>query len=172
LDVVGNCEGLYISNGENYSTVPSEQQQRATWMTVELGQGFQQTFRLVAKSPELDTIPLISAGQYTLTLSTTPRGATAGHGNVTLRGGGQTPVPSLPFELKSGSNHTLIVTANAAKHQLNVAVDGVGILSATLSNSEGPIRVDTVQPQSQHGQGVLVSTMPSPRPTLCQSLTH
>jgi hypothetical protein len=172
LDVIGNCDGLYISNGEDYSTVPSEQQQRATWMTVELGQAFRHTFRIVAKSPEADTIPLVSAGRYTLTLITTPKGATASQGNVTLRGGGQSPVPSLPFGLKSGSSHTLTVTTNAAKHQVNVTADGVGIMSATLTNNEGPIRVDTAEPHSPSTQGVLVSTVPSPQPTLCQSLTH
>ena len=35
LYVVGDCSGLYISTGENFSTVPTQQFERATWLTVE-----------------------------------------------------------------------------------------------------------------------------------------
>ena len=52
LYVVGNCSGLYISNGENYSTVPSQQYQRTTWMPVELGQPFEHTFQMTVRSTE------------------------------------------------------------------------------------------------------------------------
>ena len=44
LYVIGDCDGMYISNGEDYSTVPSEQLIRNTWMVVELGHAFQHTF--------------------------------------------------------------------------------------------------------------------------------
>ena len=38
LYVVGDCDGLYISNGENYSTVPERAvHHETTWMTVERG---------------------------------------------------------------------------------------------------------------------------------------
>ena len=44
LYVIGDCDGMYISNGEDFSTVPSEQLTRNTWMVVELGHAFQHTF--------------------------------------------------------------------------------------------------------------------------------
>ncbi len=53
LYVIGDCNGLYISNGENYSTVPSEQYERTTWMTVELGQPFQHTFRVTVQGSDV-----------------------------------------------------------------------------------------------------------------------
>ena len=46
LYVIGDCDGLYISNGENYSTVPSQQFTRTTWMAVERGHAFEHTFRV------------------------------------------------------------------------------------------------------------------------------
>jgi hypothetical protein len=175
LRVIGNCDGLYLSNGEDYSTVPSEQYQRTTWMTVQLGPAFQHIFRVAVKSHDLagtDSIPLLSTGRYTATLSTTPtKRADEALGSVKVLGG-PSPIGSLPFGLKSGSSHTLEVTTNAAKHQLAVTVDGVVILNATLTN-EVPIRVNSAGPRSQIAHGALVvSPAPSPRPALCQSLIH
>ena len=106
LYVVGNCDGgLYISNGENYSTVPDEQLQRRTWMTVELGQKFEHIFRLSVKTPEspgTKSIPLLSAGRYTVKLSATP--TTDPHRVLLTFGvyGGKTPAIATPFAVDSG----------------------------------------------------------------------
>ncbi len=54
LYVIGDCDGLYISNGEYYSAVPSQQYQRNTWMPVEYGHSFQHTFRITFNRPQVD----------------------------------------------------------------------------------------------------------------------
>ncbi len=54
LFIVGKCDGLYISNGESYVTVPNQQYQRDTWMVVERGHQFQHTYRLVVHQPAPD----------------------------------------------------------------------------------------------------------------------
>ena len=73
LYVIGNCDGLYISNGEDYSTVPSEQFTRTTWMTVELGQEFQHTFRITTRSPASGRQPRIGAIGHTRATGTPSR---------------------------------------------------------------------------------------------------
>ena len=177
LYVIGNCDGLYVSNGEKYSTVPSEQAVRFTWMTVELGPTFQHTFRLKASSPKsagTESVPLVSAGKYTATVSATPATdprlvwLTFG-----LTGAGQT-VKGSSFEVNSGTTHTVVVTTDAEKHSFEVTMDGVFHLGRTLLNEE-PIHVDTANSLSQGRPTALSVTDESataPQPTLCQSLIH
>ncbi len=65
LYVIGDCQGLYISNGEYYSAVPSQQYQRNTWMAVEYGHSFQHTFRMTFNRPQQNTtesVGLVRAG--------------------------------------------------------------------------------------------------------------
>ena len=79
LAVVGDCNGLYVSNGEDYSTIPDEVFQRATWMTVELGHVFQHTFRVtVHRQPSglTTTVPLVRAGPNTVSMTTSAVGQT------------------------------------------------------------------------------------------------
>ena len=73
LYVIGDCDGLYISNGEDYSTVPSEQFVRTTWMTVELGHDFQRTFRSPSTPPKSGgtehRFHWSAAGKYTVAVN-------------------------------------------------------------------------------------------------------
>ena len=176
LYVIGDCKGLYISNGENFTTVPSQQHERTTWMTVELGQAFQHTFRLAVKSPKsegMESVPLVSAGQYTVKVNATP--TSDGHGvqlSFGVYGAGRTVQSTRPFEVNSSTTHTVTVTTDAVKHQVALSMDGVVHVSTTLPN-EGSIHVDSTNFQSQGTPTVLlVKAMPAEQPTLCQSLTH
>ena len=75
LFVVGDCDGLYISNGEDYSTVPDEQYTRDTWMTVELGHTFEHTFGVTAdaSAPKVTApVPAIHAGTATISVGLVP----------------------------------------------------------------------------------------------------
>ncbi len=176
LYVVGDCDGLYISNGEDYSTVPNEQFQRTTWMVVELGHSFQHTFRMTVNrlvSHGTESVSLVHAGKSTVAVSAT---ATGDPRLVRLRfgvyGPGQ-PGPGFLFTVKSGTAHQVVVVTDPAKHQIAVTFDGVTYLSTTLVDSH-PIAVD--QNPQPHGSPGLLSvvgeTATTPKPTLCQSLIH
>jgi hypothetical protein len=178
LYVIGNCDGLYISNGEKYSTVPSEQFVRTTWMTVELSQAFQHTFRVTAKNTEsggTESVPLVSAGKDTVTVSanptTDPRRVRLTFG---LYGVGQ-PVSGYSFEVNSGATHTVVVTTDPVKHSLEVTMEGVDHLGRTLLSDEEPIHVDSANSHARASSPALsVSnvTATTPPPSLCQSLLH
>ena len=73
LYIIGNCSGLYISNGEKYSSYPSFQYHRDTWMTVQLGQPFRHAFKLEVPSlqpGQTESIPLVQAGDLTVKVGT------------------------------------------------------------------------------------------------------
>jgi hypothetical protein len=172
LYVIGNCDGLYISNGENYSTVPSEQYNRTTWMTVELGEPFQHTFQLhvqSAKSGGTETVPLVQSGKYEVAVNMAP---TNNPGRVwlwfdVLGSGGTMHGPY--FEVDAGTTHAVVVTTDPQKHQFGAAFDGEVYLAATSKIAQ-PIHV--VAPASTPSTSALSATTTPTRPTLCQSLIH
>jgi hypothetical protein len=172
LYVIGNCDGLYISNGEDYSTVPSEQYERNTWMTVELGHAFQHTFRVTVRAPEsgqTESVPLLRAGRYTLTMSATPSGYPHLVRLIFMARG---PASSYRFarpDVESGSTETITVVTDAAKHTIQVAVNGVD--EGTIALPFDAIHVDADAGPS-HALSVTNDTASSPQPALCQSLIH
>ena len=175
LYVIGNCDGLYVSNGENYSTVPLQQLKRTTWMTVELGQGFEHMFRVTATSPEAGKTAmaqLVSAGKYTVTVTATP---TADPHRVRLTfslQGSAGHAPKFSFVSNSGETRSVQVITDPAKHLLQVAIDGQTHLSRTLPNL-APIHVASA---SSHSHVVLPAlsvtdeSVTASQPTLCQGL--
>jgi hypothetical protein len=172
LYVVGNCSGLYISTGEDYSTVPIQTYERATWFTVELGQPFEHTFRVTVKSPQLGetgSVSLVSAGKYTVRLSAAATGAAH---RVLLRFGvygGATTSYGASVAVNSGTTHSVVVTTDPETHEVAASVDGVVRLATTLPIGE-PIRNSAARP---HSQGAALSARTTPTPALlCQSLIH
>jgi hypothetical protein len=177
LYIIGNCDGLYISSGESYATVPSEQFQRATWMPVERGHGFVHTFRITvarAVSGGPESTPLVDAGKTTVDVSATP---TASRDDVVLSfslDGQGRPLQGISFPAAAGSSHTVVVTTDPVKHQVEVTLDGASALSFPLLDGQ-PISAAAV-PSTPHGSSPLLTvineTASSPEPTLCQSLIH
>ncbi len=176
LYVVGNCSGLYISNGENYSTVPSQQYQRTTWMPVELGQPFEHTFQMTVRNTEAkgaESIPLLSMGKYTVKAEATP--ISAGFVDMTFSiFGGAKVVEGYSFEVRSGMAHTVIVTTDPVNHTLETEMDGVGRSAvAVMGAGQHIIHVDSTNSHGQLGSNLLqIESTPTPLPTLCLSLIH
>ena len=174
LYVIGSCSGLYVSNGENYSTVPSEQYQRTTWMTVELGRAFQHVFRLRVDTPRsrgTESIPLLRAGKSTVTMTIKPTTSA----QKVLFGfdlyGGAGMVKGPVFLLDSGTTHTVVLTTDPVKHQFMADVDGVDHLSTEWVSTD-PVQVAHGSQAATGLNDSSVSAMPTPQPTLCQSLAH
>ncbi len=172
LYVVGNCSGLYISNGEDYSTVPAQQYERTTWMTVELGRSFQHAFRLSAKSPtpgQTVSIRLLRAGHYTVAVHAS---STRQH-TVRLRieiSGASRVFRGPVVDVTPETTHTVLVTTDPVKHVFSASFDGVNQVSIIVPSGE-PFRVDSARPKPPRTpDGVVVSPTPSNRPALCQSL--
>lgn len=170
LFVIGNCNGLYISNGEKYVTVPSEQYQRNTWMTVELGPTFQHTFRVTARAPQsggTESVPLVTAGKYTVTVSATPTGDPHFVRLNFVARGPATYTFARP-EVRSGSANTVTVVTDPVKHSLQVFANGVAYRGTVVPFAS--IHVDS-DPDPSHALSVVDETASTP-PALCQSLLH
>jgi hypothetical protein len=171
LYVIGRCDGLYISNGEDYSTVPSQQYTRTTWMTVELGHTFQHTFHLTVDptgSTAGQVVPLLTTGASTVSARAKSVPGSLTQISFGLQGpGGFTG--GLVTEVRPGTTHTVVVVTDPVKHLAQVTMDGVITMAATLAHGE-PI---VVAPLPEGREGILTVTdvtASTPQPTLCQSL--
>jgi hypothetical protein len=178
LYVIGACDGLYISNGESYATVPEQQFTRTTWMAVERGHLFQHTFSVTARhaSPGgTPLVPLVSSGSSTVSITTDP---STEPGDVEVRfwltgqGGGAKPFHSSPVLMPIGTSDKAVIVTDPAKHYVEVLIRGNPFMSDTMTNI-GPITVHPIRT----GPGGLTSalsvtdvTAASPQPTLCRSL--
>jgi hypothetical protein len=172
LVVVGNCDGLYISDGEDYSTVPFQQYQRTTWMAVERGPRFQHSFRVTfgrAVTGAKEAVPLVSVGGASISVLTTPS-----HGedrvafellNARYGGGG------LAVLEKPGTSHVVTVVTDTAKHVSEVTLDGKVYLSRPLAPTGPIVAHDTAATVGSPSAPVsVVDTTPSSPPALCRSL--
>jgi hypothetical protein len=173
--IVGNCDGLYVSNGENYETVPSQEFQRYNWMVVERGHTFQHTFRITFNLPppgKTESVPLVSAGAHTVIVT-----AQNGYGphlvkvNLGLYGPGR-PVYGVSAFVPVGTTHEVVVITDPAKHLAEASLDGNIYMSTGLTNGL-PIRAVTQQGDSG-GNPAAVSvtniTALTPQPKLCYQL--
>jgi hypothetical protein len=173
LYVAGNCTGLYISNGERFYTVPSEQYLRSTWMTVELGPTAEHTFSLrVGNVRGPETVRLLSAGPDTVEVTAQP--IPVGHRVLLTFNNtqGQTTVKGSAVEVDPNTTHNVVVITDHQKHQFETSIDGVNRAFVPLTNNK-PIRVYSSTSGSTAAAGPLyVSSVPAAQPTLCQSLVH
>lgn len=175
LMVVGHCDGLYISNGEDYSTIPTQQYQRATWMVVQLGHRYQHTFNLrVGSANDVSSVPLVTAGTTTVSVVSVPRpsGRVVGI-SFAVRGHGSAP-PSYMVEVPSGSLHRVVVVTDPSKRLIETRMDGIVFVSSVLVDGQ-PILVHP-QPLTSSDPRNLISvvdvTASTPGPSLCRSLNH
>jgi len=177
LYVIGNCDGLYISNGEYYSTVPQQQFQRKTWMVVERGHAFQHTYRITFKKPvggATESAPLVTAGPSTVSV-VVAASAIPHLLIVRFRVVGEGPRLSGTIAgVAPGSSHQVVVVTDPPTHTVEVTMGGKLLFEGVLVTAE-PIH-DVASVSASHRTSSAISvvdqTMSTPEPTLCQSLIH
>jgi hypothetical protein len=174
LFIVGDCDGLYISNGENYTTVPSQSFPRTTWMTVERGHRFLHTFEMTFHQPRSGApgFGLVSAGANTVAVNVV---SDESHGLVRVVFSFTSPghkVYGLTPYVPPGTTHRVQVVTDPAKHQVLVSMDGTAYLAGDLTTNE-PIVVDTEHAHSGGNPPALAVTnitSSTPQPSLCHQL--
>jgi hypothetical protein len=171
LYVIGDCSGLYISTGEDFSTVPSQQFQRATWLPVTLGPPFAQTFHVTVKTPSsggTESVTLVDAGNYTVKLSAAP---TSGDNRVAVTLGvyrGANYAYTHTFDVAPGV-HTVGVITDPQTHEVAASMDGKSRLATTLPIGE-PVKSATHATSS--GDALTAQRIATSQPPLCESLIH
>jgi hypothetical protein len=174
LFIIGECDGLYISNGENYSTVPSQSFLHTTWMAVERGHRFQHTFRVTFDQPGSATpgLGLVSAGRNSVSVNVA---STPSRRLVRVLFDFASPGHKIyqytPY-VAPGTTHVVQVITDPATHLVLVSMDGRAYLQGVWITDE-PIVVDTQHAVSAGDPPALTVTNITPltpQPTLCQSL--
>jgi hypothetical protein len=171
---VGKCDGLYVSNGETFVTVPDQQYHRNTWMVVERGHRFQHTYRITIHQPVSSATvsrQLLRAGSTTVSLILTPT-AHAGlfHLYVARTAPGRTVYGFSAF-VRPGTSHQVVVVTDPAKHQTTGTIDGHLLMAMPLGGGEPIVDSGSSHVGSPSALSVVDETASSPQPTLCQGLT-
>ena len=177
LYVIGDCDGLYISNGENYSTVPNASFLRSTWMPVELGHGFQHTFQVTfnqSASGGPASVALVSAGPDSVSVNVVPTDRRLLRASFSFSNSDRTvhDIFGVMPLVRPGSTHQVVVTTDRAKHLAQVSMDGTAYLIGSLDTTQ-PIHVEAQQVDSggtPPALSVTNITGSTPQPTLCRSL--
>jgi hypothetical protein len=175
LYVIGDCDGMYVSTGENYSTVPSEDFVRTTWLPVEFGHAFQHTFQVTVSEPSstaTQSVPLVGMGEDRLVVNADR----ADHGDqvlVTLAlDGPRRPATADSMLVSPGTTHTVVVVTDPAKHQAEMSLDGTVLVSTPVLHEEPIFVVSGASSAATPALTVRNITASSPQPTICQSLIH
>lgn len=171
IRVVGACDGLYLSDGEDYRTVPAQQHQRATWLPVELGPAYQHVVR-VAFEPAAATgapvqVPLVRAGTATISLIERPLGHGRLHLAFQMTASGVV-TGGIDTTVTAGSVHDMTVVTDEADHTATLSMGPVTYLRAVLPG--GPPTVSQALPSHGPQMAVTAPAARQPRPTLCRNL--
>ena len=142
-----------------------------TWLTVQLGHGFQHAFSITAKAAVAggtQTVQLLTAGSYTVTVSATAAADNHVLLRFGLRGPGTDRVVSATVD--PGTTMDVVVMTDPAKHLIEMTQNGRAYWAATVQ----PFRAIEAGPPVQGSQALSVrnTTASTPEPTLCQSLLH
>jgi hypothetical protein len=143
--VVGNCAGLYISSGVDFTAVPTFQIERSTWLAVEQGNAFNTSLDVTFNAPlsQLGSgIELFSVGLDSVFVRP------AGQGAVQfILGDPRYPTFGLPFKPSLGVTYDVKVVSNTVLHTISVTVGSAVVLSGILSGAPfgSPVAVDTQQ---------------------------
>ena len=180
LFVAGDCAGLYVSDGENYSIIPEQQKQHWTWVPVELGAGVVHTLDVTVHQPDQlvgQSIPLLSTGKATVVMQADgPRSFRFWLTDPLLSTTVKDPLTLGASKIRLVPNHTYAfsIVTDQERHIVEVFAGGGDspIMEGTLA-STGAVKV-YAGPLSAVGKTSAISvvdrTGAAPAMPLCRSL--
>jgi hypothetical protein len=176
IRIIGACDALYLSNGEDYSADPKNLFHKDTWQAVQYGHTLQRLFYVTPRdwtSPA--SLPLVVSGAWTISVVTTPQpGSRAVLLHFTMSStGSHTPTVYQSFVEGSpvGGTHRVTVLTDPFKRITRVLVDGVAYLDSPLVDGL-PVStpITPTDGASTNPISVLDGTASTPEPRLCLSL--
>jgi hypothetical protein len=176
LRVIGDCDALYISNGENYSPDPATQFHRQTWQPVQYGHRLQRLFDVTPRGGDSPaSVTLVTAGAWTIAVAAKPQhGGTTVRLHFTMVGSGShegANYASFDAEEPVGSTHGVTVLTDPYTRIAQVSLDGVLYLNESLPDGL-PVAspVTAASAAATNTISVVDSTSGTPAPALCLSL--
>jgi hypothetical protein len=174
LFIVGNCAGLYVSDGELFNTVPVQQQEHQSWIPVERGAGSLHLFRITAYGPadRPARTTLVSVGPDKIFVQySTPK-----DGKDTIQFGIERPglwTFGRRYKIKVGQTKNIALETDTNMHYFDLAL-GKHYGFYGLLPSSGPVIAYATPPLAKGATPppFLVQNPRSPKPQLelCQSL--
>ncbi len=174
LFIVGDCAGLYVSNGENYANVPNQQFQRFTWMVVQRGPAFQHSFRITFRRPQpgqIESADLVYLGSHADVAVSAEPARRPGLVRVTfgLYGDGRR-VYGISTYVRSGTTHDAVVVTDPAKRLVTAGLDGQVSLPADVVVPQPITAVSRGASPGSRPAVVVTNTTGTALPALCRSL--
>jgi len=172
LFIVGDCSGLYISNGDSYQPVPKQYLQHYTWLPVERGPDVIHTFRMTFRGP--DFAARLSAP---VTLATLGTGATS---SITVESDGSRyvsfslvdPRRSLMgkvVRIKPGHTYRVTIVVDPSLHIARVTF-GTRLVLDAIPTASGRLALVAPPPGTSSVLRVVNTTGLPPKMPLCRSL--
>jgi hypothetical protein len=176
IRIVGACDAMYISNGENFAADPNSLFTRKTWQPVQYGPAFLRTFYVTPRTAaKATTVPLVRAGPWVISVVSTPL-ASGNQVQLTFpmsevganKGRNYAGYPS---NEPVGGPHRILVLTDPLKHIAEVAIDGLVVTRVPLVDGVPLTNLVTAGDGSPiNVVSVLDGTSGAPQPTLCLSL--
>ena len=174
LYVVGDCAGLYISNGYDYQNTPPQQFEHLTWIAL---QSDSKPFALYItiqqpQRPARERVPILRFGRSSLQLQV----ASAGPRVADAFFIGQDPQFATfgsHLSLAIGKTYKWVVYADPMLHQLVVSLNNRTLLKSALTTT-GDVQIAPLE-QRESGDpavSVAVGTLPPPSTDFCRSLVR
>jgi hypothetical protein len=175
IRIIGACDAMYISNGENYAADPGSQFDRATWQAVQYGHAFQRTFYVTPRATGTPSTLLVRSGSWVISVHSTPlpggREVQLTFPMTGIADHAGTVYKSYPSTEPVDGTHRVVVTTDPLKHVAEVSIDGLVVTKAPLVDGR-PIEtlVTPADVSPLNGVSVQDGTAGAPLPTLCLSL--
>ena len=178
LRIIGDCDALYISNGEDYSTDPVAAARKQTWQVVQYGPALERTFYVTPRPSAGPTdVPLVRAGAWTVIARSVPQpgGATVLLNFPVVGSGARSgqALASIKGVEPVGGTHRVVVLTDPYTHLVQVAIDGLVVTKGPLPDGS-PVATAVPDGQASVTTGISVvdGTAGQPQPTLCRALGH
>ena len=173
LFIAGNCSGLYLASGYDYSTSPGQQVENATWLPVEQSAGINHTVELTDNGPLGAPLTVLTFSAASLVL--VPVNPT--HAMLSVVNGGD-PAITWPtnngptFRLVPGDHYLVHVMTDPNLHAVLVTWYGQKIIGRYLAGTGPAVVQATVVSPGAPTPAVTVTniTPPGPSMRLCRSL--
>jgi hypothetical protein len=168
LFIVGNCRAMYISNGQDFSTVPKQQLQHRTWMSVGEEPGVRHRVLLTFHGSIAALgrgVPVLSVGRDTIWVEP------AGRHRIRFRSDDpKDPRTGGSVRVELGRTYGVWIATDQNLQSLHINMNRRLLLNGVLTAS-GPVVVHT-QPGTAPDAALSVSqvSLGTPDMSMCQSL--
>ncbi len=167
--IAGPCDALYLSNGEDFSFVPSQKAEHYSWMLVEAGSGFAHDLRVSLGPPTEASragVPLVKIGRSTVLMHSAPAKGNAVKFWFNLDDPSHATVGTV-LTVPKGSFEDVSLFTDRFAGIVTVSLNGFPVLDGPMS-AGGPVLVD---PHAGSTSGSF-SVSSVPRPVGAMSLCH